>query len=248
MRDAMPPTVRFAPSPTGLLHLGNARTAVVNWLFARQQAGRLVLRLDDTDRERSSTDVREGDPRGSDLARRWLGRGAPAERARRPLRGCVRAAARARGAVYPCYETAGGAGGQAPGPARPRRAAPLRPCRPGARCRGDADRPPHWRFLLPDGPIAFDDLIRGPVEVKLASLSDPVIRREDGTATYLFASIVDDARPRHQPRHPRRGPRHQHRPPARPGAGAGRLRTGLRPPAADAGHRRRQALQAPGQP
>ena len=56
VRDAMPPIVRFAPSPTGLLHLGNARTAVVNWLFARQQAVRLVLRLDDTDRQRSSTD------------------------------------------------------------------------------------------------------------------------------------------------------------------------------------------------
>ncbi len=186
----MPPTVRFAPSPTGLLHLGNARTAVVNWLFARQQAGRLVLRLDDTDRQRSSTDferaIRE------DLT--WLGVRWDEEH-RQSERAALYEAAferlRARGAVYPCYETAEEL--EARRRAQLARGEPPRYDRaalaPGAR---HADRPPHWRFLLPDGPIAFTDLIRGPVEVKLASLSDPVIRREDGTATYLFASIVDD--------------------------------------------------------
>jgi glutamyl-tRNA synthetase len=190
VRDAMPPTVRFAPSPTGLLHLGNARTAVVNWLFARQQAGRLVLRLDDTDRQRSSTDhetaIRE------DLA--WLGVRWDEEH-RQSERAALYEAAferlRARGAVYPCFETAEElearrraqlARGEPP--RYDRAALALGPAHP--------DRPPHWRFLLPAGPIAFTDLIRGPVEVKLASLSDPVIRREDGSATYLFASIVDD--------------------------------------------------------
>jgi glutamyl-tRNA synthetase len=186
----MPPTVRFAPSPTGLLHLGNARTAVVNWLYARRQAGRLLLRLDDTDRERSRPDyetaIRE------DLS--WLGLHWDEEH-RQSERAALHEAAferlRAGGAVYPCFETpeeldarrrAQLARGEPP---RYDRAALV----PGA---ARPDRPPHWRFLLPDGPIAFTDLIRGPVEVKLASLSDPVIRREDGTATYLFASIVDD--------------------------------------------------------
>ena len=193
----MTPTVRFAPSPTGRLHLGNARTAVVNWLFARKHGGRLILRLDDTDRERSRPEheaaIRE------DL--RWLGLGWDAE-ARQSDRAAVHAAAferlRAAGHVYPCYET--------PDELAAKRAAQLANGQPPRydraalaltnteRTRAEAaGRRPHWRFLLPDEPERLEDLVHGSVEIPLAaSLSDPVVRREDGSPTYLFASIVDD--------------------------------------------------------
>jgi glutamyl-tRNA synthetase len=186
----MAPTLRFAPSPTGLLHHGNARTGVVNWLFARQQAGRLILRLDDTDRERSRPEheaaIRE------DLA--WLGMSWDAEYRQSERAGVHEAVfdrLRAAGRVYACYETqeeleakrrAQLARGEPP---RYDRAALAAGAVPPA-------RPPHWRFQLPDEVARFTDLIRGRVEVRLDSLSDPVVRREDGSATYLFASIVDD--------------------------------------------------------
>jgi glutamyl-tRNA synthetase len=179
----MPPTVRFAPSPTGRLHLGNARTAAVNWLFARRHGGRLILRLDDTDRERSRPEhevaIRE------DL--RWLGLGWDAE-ARQSERDAVYAAAlerlRAAGRAYPCYET--------PDELEARRAAQLARGQPPLydraalgphdteRTRAEAaGRHPHWRFDLQNEPERLDDLVHGPVEIPLAgTLSDPVVRRE----------------------------------------------------------------------
>lgn len=191
------PVVRFAPSPTGHLHLGNARVAVVNWLFARRHGGRFLLRIDDTDRERSApefeTAIRE------DLS--WLGLGWDAE-FRQSGRDTEYAAAFARlreaGRVYPCYETAeelaaARAARQAQGlpPRYDRRALRLSAAeRDALEAQG---RRPHWRLLLADGDLAFDDLVMGPRRFAAADLGDPVIRREDGSVTYLFASAVDDA-------------------------------------------------------
>jgi glutamyl-tRNA synthetase len=194
---AAPPVVRFAPSPTGYLHLGNARTAVVNWLFARRHGGRFLLRIDDTDRERSEARfeaaIRE------DLA--WLGLGWDLE-ARQSDRAAVHAAAferlRSAGRVYPCYETQ-----EELATMRERQRERGEPPRYDRRALGLGEidrarleaegRRPHWRFRLPDSEIAFTDLILGPRRFPAGSLGDPVLLRADGTATYLFASIVDDA-------------------------------------------------------
>lgn len=191
------PVVRFAPSPTGHLHLGNARVAVVNWLFARWHGGRFLLRIDDTDRERSAPEfecaIRE------DLS--WLGLGWDAE-FRQSGRAADYEAAfaqlREAGRVYPCYETAeelaaARAALQARGepPRYDRRALRL-----GAAERAALEaqgRRPHWRLLLAEGDLAFDDLVMGPRRFAAVDLGDPVIRREDGSVTYLFASAVDDA-------------------------------------------------------
>jgi glutamyl-tRNA synthetase len=193
----MTPTVRFAPSPTGVLHLGNARTAVVNWLFARQDGGRFILRIDDTDRARSEERFIEAIRQ--DL--RWLGLVWDEEH-RQSLRAQVHEAAferlRAAGRVYPCFETAEEL--EAKREAQRAKGRPPRYDR-WALTLGDADRArleaegrrPHWRFRLGDGPAAFTDLVKGPRSIDLQSLSDPVLRREDGGATYLFASVVDDA-------------------------------------------------------
>jgi len=193
----MSPVVRFAPSPTGYLHLGNARIAVVNWLLARRHGGRFVLRIDDTDRERSEevyvAAIRE------DLA--WLGL-AWQEEVRQSERTFIYEAAwerlRSAGAVYPCYETAAElealrarqrAAGQPP--RYDRRVLTLSAAdRAALEAEG---RRPHWRLRLPDGDLAFDDLILGPRRFRAEALGDPILRREDGSATYLFASAVDDA-------------------------------------------------------
>jgi glutamyl-tRNA synthetase len=193
---AMTVIVRFAPSPTGLLHLGNARTAVVNRLFATRQGGRFVLRIDDTDRERSQEAfvgaIRE------DL--RWLGI-AWEEEVRQSERGALHADAFARlresGRVYPAYETpeeltAMRARQQAKGlPPRYDRAALKLTEADRVRLEG-AGRRPHWRFRLSDGQTAFADLVQGQKRIALAHLSDPVIRRDEGGFTYGFASVVDD--------------------------------------------------------
>jgi glutamyl-tRNA synthetase len=188
---------RFAPSPTGRLHVGNIRTGLHNMLWARRHGGRFILRLDDTDRERSSEDfavaIRE------DLA--WLGLDADAE-ARQSERFGSYEAALARlaeaGRVYPAYETAQ--------ELELKRKVQLGRGRPPVYDRGalelsEADRAaleadgrrPHWRFRLDhDAPIAWDDLIRGPQQLDPALLSDPVVRREDGSWLYMLPSVVDD--------------------------------------------------------
>ena len=192
----MIPTVRFAPSPTGHLHLGNARTAILNWLFARKGDGRLILRIDDTDRERSRPEYEAGIL--EDLT--WLGIGWDAlhrQSERHPVYNLAFERLRAEGRVYPCYETA--AELEAKREAQRARGLPPRYDRAALALTADQrqaleaeGRHPHWRFLLPDGSARFADLIRGEVEVPLGSLSDPIVRREDGSPTYLFASAIDD--------------------------------------------------------
>jgi glutamyl-tRNA synthetase len=195
--------VRFAPSPTGRIHIGNARTALFNWLFARKHGGRFLLRFDDTDRARSTEAFAEGI--AEDLA--WLGiqPGSVFRQSDRFARyDAVKADLAARGLLYPCYETAE----ELDYARKRRRARGLPPIYDRAALRLTADdrarleaegRRPHWRFRLPDPPasgepchVHWDDLCRGPETVDLASLSDPVLVREDGTYLYTLPSVVDD--------------------------------------------------------
>jgi glutamyl-tRNA synthetase len=189
-------TVRFAPSPTGRIHLGNARTALLNALFARRQGGRFVLRLDDTDRERSTSEFAAGIV--EDVA--WLGI-RPDVVVSQSSRADSHAAAterlKASGRLYPAYETAGELDYR-----RKRQIATGRPPvydRAALRLT-DADRArltaegrrPHWRFRLDPGIVAWTDLVLGDQRVDCASLSDPVLVREDGTWLYTLPSVVDD--------------------------------------------------------
>lgn len=202
----MSPTVRFAPSPTGRIHVGNARTALYNWLFAKPRGGTFVLRFDDTDTARSRAEYAEAIL--TDL--RWLGI-EPDRVVRQSDRLGLYAAAAERlkgeGLLYPCYETADELERQR----RRRRVRGLPPVydrralRLGAAERAALEgegRRPHWRFLLPDfagdpfaprrTEIGWSDLFRGAQAVDLASMSDPVLVREDGSFTYTLPSVVDD--------------------------------------------------------
>ncbi|HVV64343.1 MAG TPA: glutamate--tRNA ligase [Rhizomicrobium sp.] len=188
--------VRFAPSPTGLLHVGNARTAVVNWLFARKTGGKFFLRIDDTDTERSRPEYEAAIV--EDLA--WLGLthdlfARQIERADAHARAAERL--KASGRLYPCYETA-----EELERRRKRQIAMKRPpvYDRAALALTDADRAklesegrkPHWRFKLSQAKVKWRDRIRGEVEIDTAHLSDPVLIREDGRFLYTLPSVADD--------------------------------------------------------
>lgn len=203
----MAPVLRFAPSPTGYLHLGNARTALFNHLFALRHGGSLILRLDDTDSARSTEAFAAAIV--EDLA--WLGiRPVRTERqsARRARHDAVAEQLRAEGLLYPCYESA-----EELDYARRRRIARGQPPvydraalrltgEERARLEGEGRRP-HWRFLLPNHAgdpfrpvrrtVTWTDLCRGSETVDLSSLSDPVLVREDGSYLYTLPSVIDDA-------------------------------------------------------
>jgi glutamyl-tRNA synthetase len=192
----MTPTVRYAPSPTGRLHLGNARPALLNWLFALRTGGSYVLRLDDTDRARSTEEFAAGIER--DLA--WLGI-EPSIKVRQSDRTDLYDAARDRliasGRLYPAYETEeeleikrGRARLLGKPPIYDRAALSLTDeQKRGYEAEG---RKPHWRFRLDGRPVEFNDLIKGPQTVNTASMSDPVLIRADGTYLYTLPSVVDD--------------------------------------------------------
>lgn len=187
---------RFAPSPTGRLHVGNIRTALVCWLAARASGGRFLLRLDDTDQARSTEAFVEAIR--EDLG--WLGltpdgevrqsdRFALYERAFETLH--------AQGRVYPCYESEEElaikrkvALGRGLPPLYDRAALKLTAEQRQA-FEADGIRP-HWRFKLDAKPIEWADLVRGPQHFEGAALSDPVIRRADGSWLYLLPSVIDD--------------------------------------------------------
>jgi glutamyl-tRNA synthetase len=186
---------RFAPSPTGLLHVGNLRTALMNWLIARKAGGTFILRLDDTDAERSK-------PEFADAIRRdleWLGLDWDRlERQSDRLDRYHAAAERLRGAgrLYEAFETA-----EELELRRRRQMAEGRPpvydraalkLTPEAREALRAERPGYWRFLLDAARIGWQDGILGPVSIDAASLSDPVLIRGDGQVLYTLASVVDD--------------------------------------------------------
>jgi glutamyl-tRNA synthetase len=190
------PIVRFAPSPTGRIHIGNARVALFNFLFAAAHNGRFVLRFDDTDLARSSEEFAQA----IEVDLGWLGI-APDLVVRQSERtGLYDAAAeklRDIGRLYPCYET--------PEELEKRRklqqARGLPPIYDRAalkldgseRARLEAEgRRPHWRFLLEPTSVSWADLIRGESHIDCASLSDPVLIREDGSFLYTLPSVVDD--------------------------------------------------------
>jgi nondiscriminating glutamyl-tRNA synthetase len=198
--------VRFAPSPTGRLHVGNARTALLNWLFARQQGGRFVLRLDDTDVARSEESFER--QISDDLA--WLGlapdespeSGGPYSPYRQSERlDLYRQQAdrlRSLGLAYPCYCTEA--------ELERERAAALasrRPPRYSGRCaalseaqragREREGRAASLRFRAGGGKVAFKDIIKGPVEFDAALIGDFVLLRSSGLPAYNFATVVDDA-------------------------------------------------------
>jgi glutamyl-tRNA synthetase len=198
--------VRFAPSPTGNLHIGNARPALFNWLFALKTGGHFILRFDDTDRARSTEEYAANIV--ADLS--WLGIRPDAsfrQSDRLDRYAAAKAHLIAKGLLYPCYETA-----EELEYARKRRLARHLPpvynraalkLTEADRARLEAEgRQPHWRFLLPNfdkDPLSpsrhvvhWNDLCRGEETVDLASLSDPVLIRADGTYLYTLTSVVDD--------------------------------------------------------
>jgi glutamyl-tRNA synthetase len=190
------PVVRFAPSPTGRIHIGNARTALLNWLFAFRRGGTFILRFDDTDIERSKAEY--ADAIEADLA--WLGIRPDLVR-RQSERMAAYAAAAARlkdlGRLYPAYETAE----ELERRRKLQQARGLPPIYDRAALRLTADeraaleasgRKPHWRFRLEHEVVRWDDLVRGPSHIDCASLSDPVLIREDGTCLYTLPSVIDD--------------------------------------------------------
>lgn len=188
---------RFAPSPTGHLHVGNIRTALHNWMFARKNGGEFLLRLDDTDKARSKeeyvTAIR------TDLA--WLGIHPDSEERqseRFDRYEAQFAELKAAGRVYPAYETAQELDlkrkvqlGRGKPPIYDRAALDLSQDEIDA---FESDgRQAHWRFKLDhDTPIIWADLIRGDQNFDPALLSDPVIRREDGSWLYMLPSTIDD--------------------------------------------------------
>jgi glutamyl-tRNA synthetase len=189
-------TVRFAPAPTGLLHVGSIRPALFNFLFARKEGGRFILRIDDTDKERSQEQYVEAIK--EDLAWLAIGYDDMERQSARVLRYAAAAERlRSAGRLYPCYETADElerkrrrqmARGEAP--VYDRAALKLTDAE---RAKLEAEgRKPHWRFFLGEGLVAWDDLIRRYVEIDLASISDPVLVRSDGQFLYTLPSVVDD--------------------------------------------------------
>lgn len=188
--------VRIAPSPTGRLHVGNAYVALANWLYAKQAGGWFLLRLDDTDRERSTaafaTAIQE------DM--RWLGLAwdETAHQSARLLRYDEAVAhLKASGRLYPCYET--------PEELALKRKLQLQRGEPPVydraalklsaddRSRLEASgHKPHWRFKLSGGVANWTDLVRGPQHIDEASQSDPVLVRGDGSYLYTLTSVVDD--------------------------------------------------------
>ncbi len=190
-------TTRFAPSPTGLLHIGNIRMALHNWLLAKRYGGRFLLRIDDTDTARSREDYVTAIR--ADLA--WLGLlpdGEERQSARFDLYEREFARLVAAGRVYRCYETAQELElkrkvllSRGLPPIYDRAALALTEADHAARA--DAGEHPHWRFLLDrDSQIEWRDGIRGPQHFDPAQISDPVVRRGDGSWLYMLPSVIDD--------------------------------------------------------
>jgi glutamyl-tRNA synthetase len=188
--------VRFAPSPTGRIHIGNARAALLNWLFALKSGGQFILRYDDTDTARSTLEFAEGIARDVD----WLGikpHRVEWQSKRFDRYDAVADDLRARGFLYPCYETAD----ELDRRRKRQQARGLPPVYDRAALKLTAEekaafeaegRKPHWRFKLAHKDVTWTDLIRGPVHINSSTLSDPVLIREDGTYLYTLPSVIDD--------------------------------------------------------
>jgi glutamyl-tRNA synthetase len=188
--------LRFAPSPTGRLHVGNIRTALLNWLYARRERGQVLLRIDDTDLQRSTKAFEDGieaDLKWLDL--HWDEKANQSERIAQYDAAAQRL--KAAGLVYPCYETEEEL-------ERKRRIAQSRGLPPvydraalkltrKERAKLETEgRAPHWRFKLSGERRDWVDLVRGAQSIDTASLSDPVLIRADGGYLYTLPSVVDD--------------------------------------------------------
>ena len=201
-----PVTVRFAPSPTGYIHIGNARTALFNWLHKVREGGTFILRYDDTDVARSKLEYAEAIAR--DL--KWMGvmpDRVEWQSKRSEFHNAAAEKLKALGLLYPCYETAEELDlrrkvllSRKLPPVYGREALKLT-AEDKAKFEAEG-RNPHWRFLLPNFDtdpfkpvrtnVTWGDLVRGTQSADLASLSDPVLVREDGTYLYTLPSVVDD--------------------------------------------------------
>lgn len=186
---------RFAPSPTGYLHIGNLRTALFNYLIARKSGGQFILRLDDTDQERSKQEYIDGIQQDLD----WLGLGWDRIEQQSTRLERYQAAAdqmRADGRFYECFET--------PTELDLKRKKQLNMGKPpvydraalgldeAAKAKLREERAGYWRFLLDQARIEWEDGILGPLSIDAASVSDPVLIRADGQVLYTLASVVDD--------------------------------------------------------
>jgi glutamyl-tRNA synthetase len=188
--------VRFAPSPTGRIHIGNARTAILNWLMSRKEKGQFILRYDDTDVARSTQEFANGI--ATDIA--WLGivpDRVEWQSKRFARYDAVVADMKAKGLLYPCYETADELERrrkrqEARGGSRTYDRAALKLTADERAALEAQGRKPHWRFKLDHRVIEWNDLIRGPQHTDLASQSDPVLVREDGSYLYTLPSVIDD--------------------------------------------------------
>ncbi len=188
--------VRFAPSPTGRIHIGNARTAVLNWLFALKSGGQFILRYDDTDTARSTKEYADGIAADLD----WLG--IKPHRVEWQSKRFARYDAmveklKADGRLYPCYETSDELERrrkrqEARGGPRIYDRAALKLTAEDRAALEAQGRRPHWRFKLEHRIVDWTDMIRGPQHTDLASQSDPVLVREDGTYLYTLPSVIDD--------------------------------------------------------
>ena len=206
MTASLKPIVRFAPSPTGNIHIGNIRTALVNWLYAKKHGGEFILRFDDTDKVRSKQEF--ADQIEYDLD--WLGI-EPDRIERQSERFAsydkIAAQLREKGLLYACYESSD----ELDRKRKRQLARGLPPVydRSGLNLSDEErkeleaqGRKPHWRFLLPnfkdtpDKPerttVSWNDLVRGEQTIDLASMSDPVLVREDETYLYTLPSVIDD--------------------------------------------------------
>ena len=188
--------LRFAPSPTGLLHVGNARLAIANALYARRHGGHFQLRIDDTDTERSREDLVEAIRQ--DI--RWLG--ITWDETFRQTERLDRYAhaidvLKASGRLYPCFESQQELAMKREAQIRQRRLPvydrAMLKMTPEQRARAEANgKGPYWRFMLSDTTVHWHDMVMGDCHVKLPLVSDPVLVRADGTILYALASVVDD--------------------------------------------------------
>lgn len=188
--------VRFAPSPTGMLHVGNARTALITWLFTRSQNGHFLLRIDDTDQERSKDEYENAIEDGL----KWMGMEWDSKARQRDRSDVYEEKIeqlKKDGRLYPCYETPeeldlkrkSQLSRKLP-PIYDREALNLNEEKIAAyKAEG---RSPHWRFKLDHKPIEWNDLVRGEIKFNGADLSDPVLIREDGSPLYHICSVIDD--------------------------------------------------------
>lgn len=188
--------LRFAPSPTGLLHVGNARQALANALYARRHGGQFQLRIDDTDIGRSREELVEAIQK--DL--HWMG--IQWDETFRQTERLDRYAAaieklKASGHLYPCFESEQELAAKRETQIRQRRAPvydrAMLKMTPQQRAQAEANgKVPYWRFKLSNTTVRWRDMVMGDCQVKLPSVSDPVLVRTDGTVLYTLASVVDD--------------------------------------------------------